>query len=981
MPRSEFLRDESPLALAQRLGLSAERLAARMRLLDFDAASQADLAALREGLDPCLKPSIDRLYLHLQRFETTASHLLSRDFVTRLKAAQHKAFHDLLFGPHDLEWAGRRLHIGLTHHRIRLRPEWYLGAYCHYVCDLLPDLLARAADPARALAALLRVAFLDCSLTLDAYGMGSTLDTTGPGASAEGGGSATGASRHPRRATLSAPTHVRTLTMGELSVRLSFLGIDPEDDTLKRAGPALLTGLDDFLEDFYVTLRSSPDMAHLLPNQEVVDRLHKVQAAYWHELFEAPLNRLYAVSRHRIGMVHESLGLSLPDYMLSMCRFLVHFCEEALRLDEPLPLLRAVVQRVFLDIDLVLGAYLERRRGSLEKINEFASLVLGRLESGLVVTNKDLRIVSANKAFLELTDHRDDLVIGIPLVQAVSVPGLEDLARRALADESQVFETFLEQGRGRRIRAKVFGVTPDSGVHGVAIVFDDVTELLQLGDRLFDRSERYRSLLENLNGAAWELDARTHAVTSMSEGIERLTGTPVGAWMLRPGGWEEHVHPDDLPALRGALGRLARGGRVVHLEHRLLDREGDYRWVASTMNRYEDAPDRVLIRGVTVDWSVARDALAASESKDDLLAIMGHEIRTPLSAVLGLGGLLKEASVGTPQEEYAELMVSATESLLDMLEHILDHDKLRAGQLQLAQAPFELSALVEGSVRALGISAQEKGLRFSLSVDPRAPSAYIGDVRRVRQILVNLVSNAIKYTPAGAVHVQVSWEAEGPSLRFLVEDTGVGIPEAHQAGIFAPYERGQFGVGGAVGGSGLGLSICAKLVTLMRGEIRFESEEGRGTRFFVTLPMAAAPASGGPERAPSEGRPPALRILLVDDEQVIRRVGQLMLETEGHEVVTAEGGAAALAALEGQRFDLVLLDLQMREMSGWELAAQIRARLGADTPCLVALTAYRSEATRQRCREAGIAGFLTKPIRRRDLVRELTRLKETDEHG
>ena len=362
----------------------------------------------------------------------------------------------------------------------------------------------------------------------------------------------------------------------------------------------------------------------------------------------------------------------------------------------------------------------------------------------------------------------------------------------------------------------------------------------------------------------------------------------------------------------------------------------------------------------------------ASRLKSQFLANMSHDLRTPMNGVIGMTSLALRTSLTEEQRDYLATVQSSAESLLCLLNDILDFSKIEAGKLTLESIPFHLRETVEDTVNSLRVCADSKGLTLGCSVAPGVPVRVMGDPTRFRQILTNLVGNAIKFTERGGVEVEVDLESSSgneAALLLAVRDTGIGIPPDKLETIFEAFNQGDATTTRRFGGTGLGLSISVRLAQMMGGRVWAESEPGKGSVFYVTVRFgaSASTAETPPGSQPGgEGQQiPPLRILLAEDNPVNQKVAARTLEKQGHYVVVVGDGEKALAMLARQPFDLVLMDVHMPGLNGLEAARVIREReqpTGGHIP-IIALTASAMKGDRERCLEAGMDDYLSKPIR------------------
>ncbi|WP_067095695.1 MHYT domain-containing protein [Marinomonas atlantica] len=509
----------------------------------------------------------------------------------------------------------------------------------------------------------------------------------------------------------------------------------------------------------------------------------------------------------------------------------------------------------------------------------------------------------------------------------------------------------------------------------------DLSQRREMEARISKSEEHLSSLIRNIPGVSYRcLLDENWTPLFVSDAIEKLSGQKVEDYLEGRLGFASWLHPDDKEAVVEFFDKVVGKQDKYELEYRVIHKDGSTVWILESGTIvYDENRNAKWLDGVMLDITKRKEmedelreaklkAEDAAESKASFLANMSHEIRTPMNAIIGFSSILLDSSLPVETRKHLQTISQSAQSLLHLLNDILDSAKLEKHKLELELMPFRLTSSVDTVISTLWLQAKNKGLELNFNISSELPSVFTGAEDRIRQVLMNLVGNGIKFTEIGSVTLLVTPLVERDNwVRFTVRDTGIGISEERANAIFEAFTQADSSMSRRFGGTGLGTTISKQLVELMGGEIYLESRLGEGSCFYFDIPLP--PAEHEEEAATQLLQLPPLKILIADDIEENLTLLDILLSKQGHTVYKANDGVEALEKYKSLRPQLVLMDIQMPRMDGLDACKGIRefeAHAGLDETPVIALTASVLLEDRLQAQDAGMSGFANKPI---DLIK------------
>lgn len=640
------------------------------------------------------------------------------------------------------------------------------------------------------------------------------------------------------------------------------------------------------------------------------------------------------------------------------------------------------------------------RKISDNKLNESESKLVSlitNLQTGIMVEDEFNHITLTNELFCEMFDFD----LSPDELKGKDCSGFAEEKKHLFKDpeyyvekrlstlefQKPVMNDILEMKDGKILRRDYIPFSNDDNFKGHLWKFTDVTAEKNAENTLQIREQKYRSIIDNMNLGLLEVDSAENIIFAnqcfcemCGYQLEEILGKRA-AQIFAKG---ENIE------LMERKNEASRKGSSNAYEIVVKNKRGQVRWwLVSGAPRYNDNGELVGSIGIHLDitaqkqleleLTISREqAEQSTRSKELFLANMSHEIRTPMNAILGMSNQLAKTPLDKKQTFYLDTISSASENLLVIINDILDLSKIEAGKLSLEKIAFEPKEVIKRAMQVLSHKAEEKGLSLTNSIfDSGLSSVFIGDPYRINQILLNIISNAIKFTEKGSVDLlfeMITETVSNQTVRITVKDTGIGMDADFKKSLFEKFTQEEASVTRQYGGTGLGMSICKELIELMNGEINVESEKGVGTAisFIITFPKGIAENLPSKESfVANEAMLKGKTILVVDDNEINRLVATTILVNYGAETVEASNGKESIEFLANNKVDLVLMDVQMPVMNGFEAAKHIRFNIDSALP-IIALTANAIKGDNLKCITAGMNDYLAKPFKEEDLLKMIS---------
>lgn len=639
---------------------------------------------------------------------------------------------------------------------------------------------------------------------------------------------------------------------------------------------------------------------------------------------------------------------------------------------------------------MMMADALNRPAKTGAEVTNLLTQVIDNLQSAILVEDEEGNILLANDQFCDWFGWQRNSTTAWDASLSKHLftdsYGFEYRVQQLLMHKQTVLNELLYTTTGKIWSRDFVPLYIDDTCRGRLWRYRDVTQSRRMEEALRKSEEKYRSIIENMKLGMVESDAKgiirgvNQSICEMSGYTEaELLGAPIAS-----------IFTDGDTTAHDTQWKARRRGAATTYDVAIKNKRGEARWWhVSAAPLYDDANRFAGSIGVQLDITQQKrleeqlrnakhDAEQSAHAKESFLANISHEIRTPMNAIMGIGKLMRKMPLDDQQQRYLDAIQTATENLLVIINDVLDFSKIEAGKLSIERIGFSLDDLVRHALYVMRHKAEEKGLSLQYAADPALAPILLGDPYRINQILLNLLSNAIKFTDKGGVEIRIQVAKHTDAAQRLclkVTDTGIGMSEEYRRQLFDKFTQEDETVTRKFGGTGLGMSISRQLIELMGGHMEVESTKGIGSSFSVFVDLPVGTPADMPRKEDHIIHTNGLkgkRLLLVEDNEMNRLVAVNMLLPYGAHITEAEHGQAALNLLAKDKFDLILMDLQMPVMDGIEATIRIRETIGEQIP-IIALTANAQRGEQQRCYDAGMNDYIIKPFEEEHIVQLIAR--------
>ena len=647
-------------------------------------------------------------------------------------------------------------------------------------------------------------------------------------------------------------------------------------------------------------------------------------------------------------------------------------------------------------------------RWQVQEMRERLAAIVDSSDDAIISTALDGTISAWNRGAENVFGYPASEIVGKPMLLLLPPERIDEesdiLARIKRGESVEHFETVLLRKDGTRIDVSmtISPIRDGNGmIVGVSKVARDITGRKQAEQIVRSSEEKFRQLAENIDEVFWMMNAAGTEIIYISPAYEQIWGRSCKSLYETPMDWSEAISPGDREHAHETFMRQLQGEKIDS-EYRISTPDGQERWIRDRAFPIRDNDGQLIrIAGIAVDITerkryeeelihARKGADAANEAKSEFLANMSHEIRTPLNGIIGMTDLVLGTELTAEQRDYLETAKFSADALLNVINDILDFSKIEAGKIELEEVAFSLTDCVESALKTMTLRANEKGLELLCDIAAEVPQMVRGDPGRLRQVLLNLVGNALKFTEKGEVGIRVvadSIEGKASMLHFIVFDSGVGIAPEKLELIFDSFNQADASTTRQFGGTGLGLTISRCLVQMMGGRVWVESELGAGSRFHFTVRLVTERNNA----AVIESLPPpvtlqGVNVLIVDDNGTNRIILHNMVERWGMNPTSVSDGEQALDVLSAAEnanhaYGLILTDMHMPRMDGFGLVGHLKDRVKFSTPTIMMLTSGGQRGDAARCEELGIAAYLIKPVRQAELREAVIRVLHAKQGG